>query len=1368
MLDTETCSSGGSPAAPWTREGSCSADGAGSWLTSCSGVWCVFVYVPLLILTGWVMWWVARGMTILWIRIRGKVSLGLKNDPAEEPPVSGPSKEEAREGRREARVAGGSGGMGKKFPKKEKVRFYYNKVLHRVNSWRYADSPGGKQRLKTRQIVRKFADNLLNRVKLKGRFRRRGSESSAPRLLQKELPASYLEEQAGAVSGRLNAALPSEVLSMMRAIRVFGHLDEAVFLELCQQMASVTIEPGDFLFRPGDPDDCVYMVQRGRLLVFIYDQDTKRELPLKEVKTGESIASMLSILDVLSGHQHPFKTVTCRAIEESLVIRMPVTAFGGVLERSPESLVRVVQLIMTRLQRVTFSALRDYLGLTHELMKSDKHGGLTPLEPVPAVRNTPGNLANQAHMTPAHGVHAQSVDETGKHFRSQSIVTLPWKVSVPVPLSPPATTDGAAPPPWAFTSGRPPLPVRSLDDDFARKLQYSLSIKEPDKMTPSRRPLGRSVSVVEEAHLPEDDDFERARRDLVELLGLKSVAVLEDRMVYKRVPSGMYLVHEFDQDSSLYYIVSGCLSVSQKSLDRTDKNAHLFVAVKGELVGTLAVLTGEPSMFNIRAKTVSRILMITRADYFELLREYPQIALSTAHSFVKRMTPFVRQIDFALDWEQVESGHAIFRQNDEADCVYVILNGRMRAVVRKTDGSKEATGEYARGDLVGLTEVSVHKPRMTTVIAVRDSEIAKIPTHVLEYIKLKYPKVVTRLIHILGDRVFHQMQSRLAGAPVATVTATGDPAMAPSNLTTVAVLAVNGDVPLDAFCLELDWSLQQLGTTLRLTSRFVEQLLGAAALEPVNEYRLATWLGIQEDSHRMVLFQCDESMTTWTRQSLRQADCILIVANGDKQPTIGNLEKQLDVMDLRAEKRLVLLHRPDAVIPKNTADWLNIRGWLSAHHHIKCPKRLFLRKPATWFEEYYEQKRTAIPDKFSDFSRLARILMGKSIGLVLGGGGARGAAHVGVIRAMLEAGVPIDMVGGTSIGSFMGALWCEERNLTRFVQRARAWSMGMMSLWKRIIDLTYPYTSMFKGTTFNEAIEATFKDRQIEDLWIPYFNITTDITASAMRVHKAGSLWRYVRASMSLSGYLPPLCDPEDGHLLLDGGYVNNLPADVMQQQGVNYIVAVDVGSQDDHNLTNYGDELSGWWLLWKKLNPFATPVRVPNMAEVQTRLAFVSCVRTLEMVKKSDYCVYVRPPIESFKTLEFNKFDLIASLGYDYGRNFFGEDKIRLKVEELFTREVRRCAGVGTVHSVKETAEHAAAGALPGFQYSFTDLAQIVSQMKSSTASLSESGEMSSSSKEEDEELDEVDAEDAAAEDTEEAEERASSAGDGLEKTEE
>lgn len=73
--------------------------------------------------------------------------------------------------------------------------------------------------------------------------------------------------------------------------------------------------------------------------------------------------------------------------------------------------------------------------------------------------------------------------------------------------------------------------------------------------------------------------------------------------------------------------------------------------------------------------------------------------------------------------------------------------------------------------------------------------------------------------------------------------------------------------------------------------------------------------------------------------------------------------------------------------------------------------------------------------------------------------------------------------------------------------------------------------------------------------------------------------------------------------------------ADVMRSRGAKHILAIDVGSQDDTDLTNYGDCLSGWWLLWKKWNPFASPVKVPNLPDIQSRLAYVSCVRQLEVI---------------------------------------------------------------------------------------------------------------------------------------------------------
>lgn len=143
---------------------------------------------------------------------------------------------------------------------------------------------------------------------------------------------------------------------------------------------------------------------------------------------------------------------------------------------------------------------------------------------------------------------------------------------------------------------------------------------------------------------------------------------------------------------------------------------------------------------------------------------------------------------------------------------------------------------------------------------------------------------------------------------------------------------------------------------------------------------------------------------------------------------------------------------------------------------------------------------------------------------------------------------------------------------------------------------------------------------------------------------------------MSLSGYLPPLCDPIDGHLLLDGGYVNNLPADVMRDvMGAKTILAVDVGSHDEIDFTNYGDQLNGWWLLWCRWMPFLTkPIKVPNLPDIQSRLAYISCVRQLDEVKRSEYCTYIRPPIDKWKTLQFRNFDEILEVGLNHGKALF------------------------------------------------------------------------------------------------------------------
>ncbi|KPJ21657.1 Neuropathy target esterase sws, partial [Papilio machaon] len=125
-----------------------------------------------------------------------------------------------------------------------------------------------------------------------------------------------------------------------------------------------------------------------------------------------------------------------------------------------------------------------------------------------------------------------------------------------------------------------------------------------------------------------------------------------------------------------------------------------------------------------------------------------------------------------------------------------------------------------------------------------------------------------------------------------------EPRSSQHTFSTVAVVPVGDDVPLTAFTYELYHSLSAIGPTVRLTSDVIRKLLGLTIMDPNNEYRLSSWLAQQEDKHKVALYQCDPSLTQWTQRCIRQADCILIVALGDKQPSIGKVTRNFDFVYL--------------------------------------------------------------------------------------------------------------------------------------------------------------------------------------------------------------------------------------------------------------------------------------------------------------------------------------------------------------------------------------------------------------------------------------------------------------------------------------
>ncbi|XP_058495644.1 patatin-like phospholipase domain-containing protein 6 isoform X4 [Solea solea] len=1148
-----------------------------------------------------------------------------------------------------------------RFRKRDKVLFYGRKIMRQVSqstSSLVGTSSSSRPRLKKKQKMLNIAKNIL-------RFKK-----EVPTLQAKEPPPSVLEADLTEFDVA-NSHLPSEVLYMLKNVRVLGHFEKPLFLELCKHMVFVRFQQGEYVFRPGQPDSSIFVVQDGKLELCLTQTDGKESV-VKEVFPGDSVHSLLSILDVITGHQRPYKTVSARAAEVSTVLRLPVEAFLAIFEKYPESLVRVVQIIMVRLQRVTVLALHNYLGLTNELFSHEMQPSrLLPQAPHPS-RTSPirhGKRFGSLTVPEEHRDAAVKGETTGGEQGKDgaAVPTLSRTISMPVDIA--GIQKGVRSDfDMAYERGR--ISLSAEDGNTPPTFTRSVSQEQKErKVTVDEVPSGIYLYPEEESgadniFTPLSSRssstaalFEEAQKEVLKLMKIEDPSLLNGRVTLHHAKAGTVLARQGDQDVSLHFVLSGCLHVYQRMINKQE-DVCLFVTHAGEMVGQLAVLTGEPLIFTIKALRDCTYLKISKSDFYEIMREQPSVVLSAAHTMAVRMSPFVRQMDFAIDWMAVEAGRALYRQDDKSDCTYIVLNGRLRSVIRKANGKKELVGEYGRGDLIGVVEALTKQPRATTVHAVRDTELVKLPEGTLNNIKRRYPQVVTRLIHLLGQEILRNLQQGrgpFSGSALSlpSMTAGTDVTNPASNLSTVAVLPV-GEVPISAFNLELSHALRAIGPTLLLTSDIIRERLGASALDSIHEYRLSGWLAQQEDINRIVLYQTDNSMTPWTQRCIRQADCILIVGLGDQEPTLGELEQMLENTAVRALKQLILLHREDGPSPSRTVEWLNMRSWCSGHLHLKCPRRVFSRRSPTKLRDVYEKVFEKTADRHSDFSRLARVLTGNSIALVLGGGGARGCSHVGVIKAMEEAGIPIDIVGGTSIGSFIGALYAEERSAVRTKQRAREWAKAMNSVFKTVLDLTYPITSMFSGSAFNTSIYKVFQDKQAEDLWLPYFNVTTDITASAMRVHQDGCVWRYVRASASYTPYLPPLCDPKDGHLLVDGCYVNNVPADIARNMGARTVIAIDVGSQDETDLCNYGDCLSGWWLLWKRINPWAEKVKVPDMAEIQSRLAYVSCVRQLEVVKKSAYCEYIRPPIDRFKTMDFGKFDEIYDVGFQHGKLVF------------------------------------------------------------------------------------------------------------------
>ena len=573
-------------------------------------------------------------------------------------------------------------GSGPRFRKRDKIAFVGKRMANRVKA---AGSyiRGGQGR--KRKAIAKFAKRLLGQG---------GSPEIIGQNFKLDLPDEYLEEDTLEMGG---GVMPQQLKFVLQNMRVFGHFEHPIFLELVRQIEYMTVSTNQYLFKVGDPDENIFIVQSG--LVNVYATDTEGATTLKHVHPGDSIMSLLSFLDHLAGYNKPYKTVSARAMQESKVIKLPYTAFKVAFEKYPDCYLRVVQIVMIRLQRVTLLALHQYLGLGAELIASQHRGDAN-------VKYTDLDLEQEQEQGEGEA------EEVG--------------MKTPV---------------------KSPLDSEQLTPTTPSALQLQLeNYRELTSSDSSRVPSRKSSLAKREKMMV------FALKCFKEQLKLESEAILEGKVEIRDIPAGFRIMEEDSlKDAALVLVVDGSFSVSQKNEEGQEQELHLCFA--GGLLGQLQVLTGEPSIFTVQAKTNSKVACLSRQVVFDMMSVQPDVTLQLAMSVIQHISTYVRSIDFALDWVLVESGQALYRQGQEADCTYVVLSGRLRSVAQRKDGRKEMVAEYGRGELCGIVETLTEAKRSTTLLAVRDTEIAKIPSGLINSIKLKFPRVVSKLINLLGKKL---------------------------------------------------------------------------------------------------------------------------------------------------------------------------------------------------------------------------------------------------------------------------------------------------------------------------------------------------------------------------------------------------------------------------------------------------------------------------------------------------------------------------------------------------------------------------------------------------------------------------------------
>lgn len=555
------------------------------------------------------------------------------------------------------------------------------------------------------------------------------------------------------------------------------------------------------------------------------------------------------------------------------------------------------------------------------------------------------------------------------------------------------------------------------------------------------------------------------------------------------------------------------------------------------------------------------------------------------------------ELEATLEWMELARGDFLCREGEDADAMFLVLRGRLLAL--PADPTRPVLARLGPGEIVGSWAMFTDGKRSADVVADRPSHVARLSRDAFFVLGARYGDFLAAVASLAIQGVRKAQEAR-PGAE------RGGPQV-------LALVDLDDTPRVRAFGPALADALGLLGPTVYVHEDDLP------ATEGDEDLALGRRLDEAEAAARYVVCHVHTPARGVGRRLVDRADRVVLVASADGSATPAPDEPRPAEADhrLRRPLSLVLVHDRHTEQPLGTARWLDPRE-LDSHHHVR-------------------------EDRVGDVQRVARTLVGRGIGLVLGGGAALGAAHVGVLAALFERGIPIDYAGGTSAGGGVAGL------------------LAFRSSYDEVHDLlvhsfvetnpigrpTLPMVSLVAGEPLDRTAQEMFGEVCVEDLWLPWFGISVSLTTGERRVHRRGPMWKATRATSSVPGLMPPVLD--EGELLVDGGVVDNFPSQTMRELfggtviGCNLTPAVP-SARLDREL----ERLPGpFAMLWDRL--LGRPrSRVPSIAQTLTRVATIGN-RATHAQQREACDVYLTPPLRGFRTNDFKRFAAMARIGYTH-----------------------------------------------------------------------------------------------------------------------